>query len=55
MGSAGEVAGLGFLQLDEKAQKGEYQLSLPIRPEGELTTWTATASRIRACQIFAVV
>lgn len=24
---------LGYLQLDEKAQKGEYQLSLPLRPE----------------------
>ena len=45
---------LGFLQLDEKAQKGEYQLSLPIRPEGSFDDVDNNGKPDKGVQIFAV-
>ena len=45
---------LGFLQLDEKAQKGEYQLSLPLRPEGSFDDVDNNGKPDKGVQIFAV-
>ena len=38
---------LGYLKIDRDNNKGEYDIKLPVKPQGTFTTWTTTAKRIK--------